>query len=299
MLVNFSGHRRWIITCLLVAVSAGACYVPYHRSALNGPSGGSWPGLIYGITGSALMLFEGLLPIRRKMATQYLGRATTWMKGHIWLGLLSVPLILFHSGFQLGGALTTVLMLLFGLVVLSGIFGLVLQQILPRMMMTEVPMETIYEQIPHILDQLRKEAEELVTAVCGLPENSSTVALSSERVRAGSEPLNAPPGPQEGSASLKEFYLHQIRPFLHGGGHDGNLATSAKANVLFQQMRTLIPPSQHKTLSDLEAICEERRQLARQARLHLWLHGWLLVHAPLSTTLILLAAGHAIVALRY
>ena len=297
MLVTFSGHKRWIIACLLIAAPATAYYILYHRNALNGPTGGSWPGLVYGIAGSALMLFAGLLPIRRKMPTQYLGRATTWMKGHIWLGLLSVPLILFHSGLRLGGALTTVLMLLFGLVVLSGVFGLVVQQILPRMMLTQVPMETIYEEIPHVLDQLRKEAEELVTAVCGSVENPSP--LEPGRVGAGPGGLDTPSAPPEEGAPLKEFYRHHIRPFLQESGRDGDLAARAKATVLFQQMRTLLPPPLHKTLSDLEAICEERRQLALQSRLHLWLHGWLLLHTPLSMALLLLAAAHAVVALRY
>jgi len=39
--------------------------------------------------------------------------------------------------------------------------------------------------------------------------------------------------------------------------------------------------------------------LTRQARLHRWLHAWLLVHVPLSIALILLGAVHAVVALRY
>ncbi len=288
-----------MIACLLIAAPATAYYIPYHRSALNGPSGGSWPGLIYGIAGSALLLFHGLFPIRRRMPTQHFGRATTWMKGHIWLGLLSVPLILFHSGFHLGGALTTVLMILFGLVVLSGVFGLIVQQILPRMMMTQVPMETIYEEIPHVLDQLRKEAEELVTAICGPLENPNPRPPESDRIRTGPGALDTPWAALEGSAPLKEFYRHHIRPFLQGSGYDGDLATSARANVLFQQVRTLLPPPQHKALSELEAICEERRQLALQSRLHLWLHGWLLVHTPLSTALLLLAAAHAVIALRY
>lgn len=299
MLVTLSGHRRWIIACLLILAVATALYVPYHRNALNRPTGSSWPGLIYGTLGMALMLYAGLLGARRKVPTWRLGRATTWMKGHVWLGLLSVPLILFHSGFQLGGLLTTVLMFLLGLVILSGFFGLVLQQFLPRMMMTQVPMETIYEQIPHILDQLRKEAEELVTAVCGPFENPGPSLLESGQVRAEAEALDRPQAPLEAGAPLEEFYRLHIQPYLQDSGRDASLATPARATVLFQQMRTLLPPSLHKTLGDLEAICEERRQLALQTRLHHWLHGWLLVHVPLSMALLLLSAAHAVIALRY
>ena len=53
------------------------------------------------------------------------------------------------------------------------------------------------------------------------------------------------------------------------------------------------------TLTELEEICDERRQLADQKRLHHVMHGWLLVHVPLSMALLLLGAVHAVIALRY
>jgi hypothetical protein len=52
-------------------------------------------------------------------------------------------------------------------------------------------------------------------------------------------------------------------------------------------------------LQDLEDICDEARQLVRQEQLHHLLHGWLLVHIPISLALILLGAVHAVMALRY
>ena len=52
-------------------------------------------------------------------------------------------------------------------------------------------------------------------------------------------------------------------------------------------------------MNQLEAICEERWQLARQKRLHHLLHGWLLVHVPLSAGLLFLSVVHAVHALRY
>jgi hypothetical protein len=61
----------------------------------------------------------------------------------------------------------------------------------------------------------------------------------------------------------------------------------------------LLPVTLHPNIDDLENICEEKRQLDKQSRLHKILHGWLLVHVPLSYALILLGAWHAIVALRF
>jgi len=95
-------------------------YAVYVSRAVNGPRAGSWPGLVYGAAGLTLMLYAGVLGLRRRVPTWRVGRATTWLKGHLWLGLLSYALILLHSGFQLGGPLTLVLMILFTLVVASG-----------------------------------------------------------------------------------------------------------------------------------------------------------------------------------
>src|SRR2546423_13845267 len=103
MLLDAS-HRRWIVVCVALLAGAGIAYVPYARSALHGASGGTWPGLAYGFAGLALMVYAGVLGVRRRVPTWRGGRATTWMKGHLRLGLPSYPLILLHSGLSIGGA---------------------------------------------------------------------------------------------------------------------------------------------------------------------------------------------------
>src|SRR5262249_32094129 len=86
---------------------------------------------------------------------------------HIWLGLLTVPLILLHSGFAWGGQLTTILAVLFIAVIASGIYGLAVQQWLPSKMLSELPAETIVSQIDHVARNLCEDAEQLVAAGCG------------------------------------------------------------------------------------------------------------------------------------
>ena len=160
-------HRRWIIACLLVAVVGAIIFVPYAAWTVPGPRGGSVVGLAYGITGTAFIVVCALLGARKKVPTWRVGRAETWMRAHLWLGLASLPLILFHSGFRFGGTISTILMVLFLLIVGSGIVGMLLQHFLPRRMLNELPMETVYEEIPHVLDQLRLEAGLLVWNACG------------------------------------------------------------------------------------------------------------------------------------
>jgi hypothetical protein len=85
----------------------------------------------------------------------------------------------------------------------------------------------------------------------------------------------------------------------HAGAHAMRLGQTAQAQKLFQQFRVLLPPELHSNLDDLENICEEKRQLDKQNRLHKILHGWLLVHIPFSYALLLLGAVHAVVALKF
>ena len=105
---------------------------------------------------------------------------------------------------------------------------------------------------------------------------------------------------EEESAPLRRFYLNEMRLFLERPKQRGQrLGDAAKTSSVFAGLRTLLPAPAHVTLADLEDICGEGRQLTRQERLHHWLHGWLLLHIPLSLALILLGAIHAIMALRY
>jgi hypothetical protein len=308
MLLDAS-HRRWAVACLVLVALATAGYLVYVSRAMYGPRGGSWPGLAYGIAGLALMLYAGALGLRRRVPTWRVGRATTWMKGHLWLGTLSYVLILFHSGFQLGGPLTLSLMALFTIVLASGVYGVVLQQYVPRLMLTRVPLETVYEQIDSVVSQLRDEADVLVAATAGPLPGITPLSSGARRGGGGvgrgaaAVVLRPPstPGPSlADGAGLREVYLAEIRPYLAPEkSPNSRLSTPSDAAILFRHVRTLVPPAFHGTLEELEAICDERRQLGDQKRLHHWLHGWLLVHVPLSMALLVLALVHAIMSIRY
>jgi hypothetical protein len=320
-------QRGWVWLSVGIFVASGVVYVVYALNTPAGPRGGSAMGLAFGIVGFAFMIFAALLGARKRVPTWRLGRAQTWMRGHLWLGLLSLPLILFHGGFHFGGTLTRVLMWLLIITVASGLFGAVLQHFVPRMMTTDVPLETIYDEIANVRDSLREEADRSVEALCGSlglakrddaeemraggftalrPIAAAAVPLrTSAAVSAGASAavatapevvrLNA-----EQSPPLTRFYLQEMRVFLEEPMRRGQrLGDAEKANNAFAALQTLLPATAQETLKELEEICDEARQLVRQERLHHWLHGWLLLHIPLSLALILLGAVHAVVALRY
>ena len=72
-----------------------------------------------------------------------------------------------------------------------------------------------------------------------------------------------------------------------------------RSQAFYGGLRRTTPAALHTAIQSLEDICEEQRQLTRQRRLYHFLHGWLLVHVPLSIALIVLGGIHAVVALRY
>ena len=288
-------HRKWLAISLIILGVATAIYIPYALGSPSGPRGGSAIGLTFGIVGSAFMVFSGLLAGRKKFPVLRLGRAQTWMRGHLWLGLLSLPIILFHGGFRFGGPLTSVLMVLLIIVVASGVFGAALQHYMPHLMTVQVPSETIFEQVDHVREQLVAEADRLVSAASG-PLDSAASAHAGGIV-AIAEPAIAV---EEGTEPLRSFYIREMRPFLqsHGGRHQ-LLSDTDRAHSAFEGLRTLLPADAHDATKKLEQICEEEHQLRRQVTLHHWLHGWLMLHIPLSLALLLLGCVHAIVALRY
>jgi hypothetical protein len=269
-------------------------YGVYRIPSSGEPMGGTALGLAFGSVGFAFMIFAALLGARKKVPVWRLGRAQTWMRGHLWLGLLSLPLIVLHSGFRYGHGLTAVLMTLLIIVVASGIFGAALQHYMPRVMSREVPMETIYEEIGHVRAQLLEEAEELIKqATAEKAKAAAAGAIDSTEAVATVvvEDLAAP---------LRIFFEQELKPFLQNPGARGHaLADQAQSRNAFIQLRTLVPPALHTAIEDMESICEEERQLTLQSKLHVWLHGWLLLHIPLSLALILLGAVHAVMALRY
>jgi hypothetical protein len=135
---------------------------------------------------------------------------------------------------------------------------------MPRMMTRQVTMETIFEEIPHVRAQLREEADKLVESA-GLLEVE-----------------------HEDKVQFREIYQAKIRPFLEQPGGE-----------MFAPIRMVVAAPLRGVLDDLENICEEERQLNLQVRLYRWLHGWLLVHVPLSILLLVLGGVHAVMALRY
>jgi hypothetical protein len=85
-----------------------------------------------GILGFTLMLAtETLYTLRKRIGNSAWGRPSSWLKFHIFTGLVGPYLVFLHSAWDFGG-LAGLTMLLTGIVVLSGFVGRYLYTFLPR-----------------------------------------------------------------------------------------------------------------------------------------------------------------------
>lgn len=158
-----------------------------HRSV-----GGSPLGLIFGVISFAIFIFAALLSLRKKIPLWRIGTVQRWLRAHIWLTLLTIPLVILHSGFRLGGPMTTLLMLLYAIVMISGIYGLILQHQMPALMKERLPAETVFEQIPHIRAQLAAAAAKIRDSFKPAPPKTDAGApapSAAKVVTAGSTPM--------------------------------------------------------------------------------------------------------------
>src|SRR6476620_12351901 len=178
MRINNWRHVPWIVFVILATIAAGILYVgnfhpaslpswiPVPPSLVQAPTehhtvGGTPLGLTYGAISLGIFVFAVLLSLRKKIPLWRVGTVQRWLRAHIWLTILTIPLVILHSGFRLGGPMTTLLMVLYAIVMVSGFYGLFLQHIMPRLMKERLPAETVFEQIPHIRSQLAVAAEKM------------------------------------------------------------------------------------------------------------------------------------------
>ncbi len=213
MLIDRS-HLSWAFFSGISLIAGTVSYVMYAWSTPKGPSGGSGMGLLYGVIGTAMMLFAGLLAGRKPLRNMRLGSAQFWLKGHIWLGTLSIPFILFHSGFGWGGTLEQCLWYSLAIVAVSGFFGLAIQQVLPRLLWRQIPLETFEGQTAYQCDRLTLIADVKVASLCESALNAPDDSLHGHSFRLVEEydSIMKGPGARNEKNARKLMMLQQVLP---------------------------------------------------------------------------------------
>ncbi len=309
-------HLPWFLFFLVGTVAIAALYAAWFHpdwlpftlalpQFLKDPGiprntvGGTRLGLLYGTLAFLIFIFAALLGARKKKPLWRLGRVETWLKAHIWLTFLTIPLVGFHCGWHWGSPHTTWALLFYIVVMASGIFGLAMQQFMPVLMKERLPREVVFEQIPNIRKRFLESLADL-RKDCTPPDPAAT---TKEKAPVGRASLlgmaEVPAEDLESAKAILEFLDDDVESYLrarNGRGH--RLWEQRESDSAFRILRLGVTPRWAERVDELKSWCDDRRRMDIQTRLQYWLHGWLLIHVPFSLLLIVVTLWHAIVAVR-
>ena len=305
-------HLPWLIFVLLATLAAACLYVAnFHPQRMPGwvglPAffgpvppvrrsvGGTPLGLIFGTIAFLIFLFASALGIRKKRRLWPIGRVELWLKAHLWLTVFTLPLVLLHCGFRAGGTHTQWLLILYSIVMASGVFGAVLQHFMPRMIKERLRREVVFEEIPYLQNGLLELTRKFRDEMEEFEKRPSDGARGTRATMVAASVAD-----RESAQVIMRFLDDQCLPYLaakRGARH--RLSDGTSAVETFRMLRLNVAERWRAPVETLERRCEERRMMDLQTRFQHWLHGWLLIHVPSSFALLIFSAWHAWVAIRF
>jgi hypothetical protein len=301
--------RTRIVVTTLLALLAAMWYGLVSLGRDRWPSGASPPGLLFGIVAGVILLFEAAYSARRRLVNWQLGSRPVWLRAHVQLGLLSLPLIAMHSGFRSGGPLTSSLLTIYVLVAASGVALSAFQRTRTRQWET-----TNSRDLNELEGDLRQQAAELVRIACGdspsqntsapapapAPFQTITVERSHGSLHGRTMQLHVQRIPDANAEPLRVAFVDVIEPFLRPNvSASSPLHSATSSQRWFRSQRLQISESLAETMDLLENLCNQRRDLLIVPRVERWSHVCLLIHVPLTAALVVLLVVHAVTSLRY
>jgi hypothetical protein len=255
---------RRIFIVLLIAVSA-----IYFRSAgREYMHGGSRIGIAYGIAGSALILLLAFFGIRKRWYRSRLGTLEGWLQSHIYLGILALIILVFHTGGRFNDKIAVTTLILVAIVVVSGIFGAVLYVTVPRML-TEVESELTVDEISDQMNQLGKQMARIASG-----RSEPFQRIYNQLITEGT------PGWLAGWR-LVIARLGRKTPMTSGD---------------FSHLLALVPKDEEPELRQMLVVSRQRKELLIrllfQQRYKNVLEAWLYIHVPFTIALLLFAVVH-------
>ena len=156
--------RAWHIGGIAVTIAAAvAIGWGLAKYGFDGVLAGSWltmrwlTGLV-GLVGIAVVM---TYPFRKQVYRKRAGALRYWMLAHAYVGAIAGVVLLFHSGTRTGGLLTSLLYVAFDLAILSGIVGIVVYIVAPRIMTRIEGEPLLVEDLENRRQELRREAREI------------------------------------------------------------------------------------------------------------------------------------------
>jgi hypothetical protein len=261
---RFLRRVAWI---MLLAVAAGGAVTQY---ALLRPT---HPHLVY-LTGWILLGLCLLLTAynaRKKLPFLPLLSSRLWLQAHIYAGLFTGLVFLLHLQWRIPtGWFECTLAALFTGVTLSGLAGWWLSRVIPKRL-TTAGGEVLYERIPIIRHELRRQAETL--ALQAIPEAKAT--------------------------TLADFYAKELSAFFAAPPDFwSNLLASRRPSVALlgrlAETKRYFTAVEQANADQLAELIRLKGALDFQRTSQLILKGWLFIHIPLTYGLLVFSFVHVV-----
>lgn len=258
-------RELWWSLAAIIAITA--IYLAVVRSMQGVPAASGLFGHSIGIVGFVLMLMtETLYSLRKRSRRARWGRPASWLRFHIFTGLVGSYMVLLHSSFKFNG-LAGVVMLMTVVVVASGFIG-----------------RYIYTAVPRNADGLMLEASELQSQIASA--EAELRRWQANRPHATLPALPASDAPQ----SPRQLVL-------------GRVFVDWRFRRQWRRELRRLNPEARAQARELTSLIERHETLQRQASslvaARRLLGVWHSVHIPLGLALFTAAFVHIAAALYY
>ena len=208
---------------------------------------------------------------RKKLTFIPLGKSSLWLQFHLYLGILSFFMFIIHIDYKVpNGVFEKSLFFLYLIVFLSGIFGLIISRTFPKRI-TAHGEELMFERLPIYLNDLRKEAQNLVE-------------FSLEDTK---------------SAKIMELYYQELDPFFAGFTNQTSHLFEGKRPItnilrLLDSHSRYLNDKEKVYLAELKTLCMDKDHVDYNFALQGLLKKWFFVHIPFSYLLFLFGVVHGV-----
>ncbi len=148
-----------IATCIALVVFA-ALYLKETQVSI--PAGGTPLSRFYGWTGLGLTLFLTCYSLRKRWQILWPGSLEAWLRWHVFLSVLALAVVLFHSGFRFGGTFEAGTLILLTAITINGFLGIVMFMLIPPMLSafdTRSRVEDLPEEVAGAITQMHRLSE--------------------------------------------------------------------------------------------------------------------------------------------
>lgn len=229
------------------------------------------PSFLTGYVLVALLLASAMLALRKRLPGMPIGIVSTWLKLHVTIGLVILPIFWLHIGrLWPNGLFEQGLAGIFYALVATGAGGRLLQKILPQGLATAGG-EVILERIPGEIISLRGDVERLLVA-CSEETGKTTLAMAYEQTLA--------------------WYFRRPRFFV------GHVMGMSKARHWFDNrvggLERSLDAVERGYLDRIRVLAESKHVLDYHYTLQSLLRGWLFLHVPIAAAFYVLAGWHVV-----